>query len=68
MKKEILKIGLALSAKEQKQIEGGCGLGCLDGTCFTIPINLCWSNACQVYECPDGSEYCGPASPHASNC
>ena len=65
MKKSILKIGEALSKPEQKQVTGGN----FGDPCFSTPIDQCFPfNGCQIFPCPDGSEYCGPASFHFSPC
>jgi hypothetical protein len=66
MKKAILKIGKAMSKFDQKQVHGGNFIG--DDPCFTTPLSICWQSGCQVYDCPDGSEYCGPGSPHITRC
>lgn len=62
MKKSILNIGLELKKAEQKEIVGGYG-------CFGRTLSWCWHSAgCQVFSCPNGSDYCGPNSYHESKC
>jgi hypothetical protein len=68
MKKSILKVGQALSKADQKQIQGGDFPGIGDDPCFSTPLSICWANGCQVYSCPNGTDYCGPASPHITRC
>jgi hypothetical protein len=69
MKKSIVEIGEILSKPVQKQIQGGDGDGGED-PCFSKPVSQCFvvPDGCQVYSCPDGSEYCGPGSFHLSRC
>lgn len=64
MKKEILSLGKALTKQQQQVITGGFG-----DPCFSTPVSACFhSNGCQVFSCPDGTDYCGPARFHISPC